>query len=164
MTPCSRVVGYQLFRVTFHLSWSWMLYFPRNFRSYPPTHVLSQPQHTKILKHSSYVYLILLYIYICYIFESPRPVLLPQNVRTNFQSHIKQQPRLWFFWSFPLRVFLQPIISYYSSGMSNTYISHHLPPTCFGVCYTIFRETIALLTLKTIFFFHRCYCRLCYKM
>jgi hypothetical protein len=27
----------------------------------------------------------------------------------------------------------------------NTYIYHHLPPTCFGVCYTIFRETIAIL-------------------
>jgi hypothetical protein len=26
----------------------------------------------------------------------------------------------------------------------NTCIYHLLPPTCFGVCYTIFRETIAL--------------------
>jgi hypothetical protein len=24
------------------------------------------------------------------------------------------------------------------------YIYHQLPPTCFGVCYTIFRENIAL--------------------
>jgi len=30
----------------------------------------------------------------------------------------------------------------------NTYIYHHLPPTCFGVCYTIFRENIALLAQK----------------
>ena len=30
----------------------------------------------------------------------------------------------------------------------NTYIYHHLPTTCFGVCYTIFRETIALLAQK----------------
>jgi len=32
--------------------------------------------------------------------------------------------------------------------MINTYIFHQLPPTCFGVCYTIFRETIALLAQK----------------
>ena len=32
--------------------------------------------------------------------------------------------------------------------MLNTHIYHHLPPTCFGVCYTIFRETIALLAPK----------------
>jgi len=29
--------------------------------------------------------------------------------------------------------------------MLNTYIYHLLSPTCFVVCYTIFRETIALL-------------------
>jgi hypothetical protein len=28
--------------------------------------------------------------------------------------------------------------------MLNTYIYHSLPTTCFGVCYTIFREDIAL--------------------
>jgi hypothetical protein len=28
--------------------------------------------------------------------------------------------------------------------MLNTYIYYHLPPICFGVCYSIFRETIAL--------------------
>jgi len=28
--------------------------------------------------------------------------------------------------------------------MFNTHIYHQLPPTCFGVCYTIFRETTAL--------------------
>jgi len=28
--------------------------------------------------------------------------------------------------------------------MLNAYIYHHLPYACFGVCYTIFRETIAL--------------------
>jgi len=27
----------------------------------------------------------------------------------------------------------------------NTYIYHQLPPTCFGVCYTNFRQTIAFL-------------------
>jgi hypothetical protein len=30
----------------------------------------------------------------------------------------------------------------------NTYIYHQLPPTCFGFCYTIFRETIALFAQK----------------
>jgi len=29
--------------------------------------------------------------------------------------------------------------------MLNTYIYHQLPPMCFGVCYTIFKQTIALL-------------------
>ena len=32
--------------------------------------------------------------------------------------------------------------------MFNTYIYHKLPPTCFGVRYTIFKETIALLVQK----------------
>jgi len=35
----------------------------------------------------------------------------------------------------------------------NTYIYQHLPPTCFGVCYTIFRETIALLAEKAVICF-----------
>ena len=30
----------------------------------------------------------------------------------------------------------------------NTYIYHQLPPTCFAVCYTIFRDTTALLAQK----------------
>jgi hypothetical protein len=30
----------------------------------------------------------------------------------------------------------------------NTYIYHQLPPTCFGVRYTIFRETLAFLSRK----------------
>jgi len=30
----------------------------------------------------------------------------------------------------------------------NMYVYHQLPPACFGVCYTIFRETIALLAQK----------------
>jgi len=33
--------------------------------------------------------------------------------------------------------------------MLNTYIYHQLPPTCFSVCYTIFRETIVLLAQKS---------------
>jgi len=32
--------------------------------------------------------------------------------------------------------------------MLNTYIYLQFPPTCFVVCYTIFRETIALLAQK----------------
>jgi hypothetical protein len=30
-------------------------------------------------------------------------------------------------------------------NLLNTYIYHPLPPTSFGVCYTVFRQTIALL-------------------
>ena len=33
-------------------------------------------------------------------------------------------------------------------NMLHTYIYHQLPPACFGVCYTIFMETIALLAQK----------------
>jgi len=36
--------------------------------------------------------------------------------------------------------------------MLNTYIYHHLPHTCFSVCYTIFRETIVLLSQKHMLF------------
>jgi hypothetical protein len=32
--------------------------------------------------------------------------------------------------------------------MLNTYIYHQLPLICFCVCYTIYRETIALLAQK----------------
>jgi len=31
---------------------------------------------------------------------------------------------------------------------THIYIYHQLPPTCFGVCYTIFRETSALVAPK----------------
>jgi hypothetical protein len=30
----------------------------------------------------------------------------------------------------------------------NKYVYQHLPPTCFGVCYTILREIIALMAQK----------------
>ena len=33
-------------------------------------------------------------------------------------------------------------------NMLNTYTYHQLPPTCFGVCYTIFSETNALVPQK----------------
>jgi hypothetical protein len=33
-------------------------------------------------------------------------------------------------------------------NMLNTHIYHQLPPTRFGVCYTIFRETSGLLAQK----------------
>jgi len=33
-------------------------------------------------------------------------------------------------------------------NMLNTYIYRQLPPTCFGVCYAIFRETIVLFAQK----------------
>ena len=35
----------------------------------------------------------------------------------------------------------------------NTYIYHLLPPTCFGVSYTIFRQTIALFAPELCAFF-----------
>ena len=35
--------------------------------------------------------------------------------------------------------------------MLNTYIYHQLPPKCFGVCYAIFRETIALIAQRMFF-------------
>ena len=37
-------------------------------------------------------------------------------------------------------------------NMLNKYIYPHLPPKCFGVCYTTFRETIALLAQNYMFF------------
>jgi len=40
--------------------------------------------------------------------------------------------------------------------MLTTYIYHPLPPTCFGVCYIIFRETIALCS-RTVCFLQCCY-------
>jgi len=33
-------------------------------------------------------------------------------------------------------------------NMLNTRIYHQFPPTCFGLCYTTFRETVALLAQK----------------
>jgi hypothetical protein len=32
--------------------------------------------------------------------------------------------------------------------MLNTYTYHQLPSTCFGVCYTIFMEAIAIIAEK----------------
>lgn len=43
------------------------------------------------------------------------------------------------------------------------YIYHQLPPACFGACYTIFREIIALLAQK-VYAFAMLLHRLCCKM
>ena len=43
--------------------------------------------------------------------------------------------------------------------MLNTYIYHQLHPTCFGVCYTIFRESIGVLA-QTLYALLQC----CHKM
>ena len=43
--------------------------------------------------------------------------------------------------------------------MLNTYVYHHLPPTCFGLCYTIFREIFALVPQK-LYAFCYVYCTL----
>jgi hypothetical protein len=40
----------------------------------------------------------------------------------------------------------------------NTYIYDQLPPTCFGVRRTIFRENIALLKIYMLFFLQRRWC------
>ena len=61
--------------------------------------------------------------------------------------------------SLPLRGTLVRMFPYYfknhfflfqlnAYNMLNTHIYHHLPPTCFGICYTTFRETFALLVLN----------------
>jgi len=42
----------------------------------------------------------------------------------------------------------------YVNNMVNTCIYHQLPPTCFGVCYAIFSNTIALLTKKIVCVLH----------
>jgi len=45
----------------------------------------------------------------------------------------------------------QPVTSFIPTQCTNTlntYTYHQLPPTCFGICYTIFRETISLLAQK----------------
>ena len=41
--------------------------------------------------------------------------------------------------------------------MLNIYIYYQLPPTSFGVCYTIFREIIALLAQELHVFLQCCY-------
>ena len=41
--------------------------------------------------------------------------------------------------------------------MLNACIYHQLPPTCFGVYYTIFRVTTALFAQKLYVFLQRCY-------
>ena len=48
-------------------------------------------------------------------------------------------------------------------NMLNTYIYHQLLLTCFGACYTIFRENIALLAEK-LYDFAMLLQRLCCKM
>ena len=48
--------------------------------------------------------------------------------------------------------------------MLNTYIYHQLPPTCFGVCYSIFRETITVRVYRLSAFemlLHRLCCKVC---
>jgi hypothetical protein len=60
----------------------------------------------------------------------------------------------YLFLSFPLRAFLHSVTSFirtkiYLHNILNTYIHFiYLYPACFDVCYTIFRETIALLVQK----------------
>jgi len=46
------------------------------------------------------------------------------------------------------RVVKSPTINSNNTPTLNTDIYHHLPPTCFHVCYTIFKEIIAILAQK----------------
>jgi hypothetical protein len=48
---------------------------------------------------------------------------------------------------------LLPVTSFYSNKLHiiNTYIYPQQPATCFGVCYTNFRQTIALLVQQMYF-------------
>ena len=52
-----------------------------------------------------------------------------------------------------------------AQNMLNTYVYRLLPPTCFGFCYTTFRETITLFTEKLYAFLQCCYigCAVEYK-
>ena len=75
------------------------------------------------------------------------------------------------FWSFQLRPFLQSISSFHSNQMHICYIDilrtyHLLLPSCFDVCYTIFRETIALFAQELHAFWQCCYigCAIKYKV
>jgi hypothetical protein len=43
----------------------------------------------------------------------------------------------------------------------NTYIYQHVPPTCFGVCYTIFRETTSLFAQNIYTFCNVVICVCC---
>jgi len=42
--------------------------------------------------------------------------------------------------------------------MLNIYIYHQLSPTCFDICYTVFRETIDFLAQKLYVFYNVPYC------
>jgi hypothetical protein len=43
----------------------------------------------------------------------------------------------------------------------NTYIYHQLPPTCFAVCYTIFRDIFSALLLRRLCYGMCCMPRIC---
>jgi hypothetical protein len=45
----------------------------------------------------------------------------------------------------------------------NTHIYHQLPPSCFGVFYTVFREIITL-SAQELYVFSMILHRLCFKM
>jgi hypothetical protein len=66
------------------------------------------------------------------------------------------------FRNFSLRAFLWSIIAFNSNSVHIIYIYiyiylfiyHQLPPTCFGVCYTIIGETSTLLSHKLYAFYN----------
>ena len=56
--------------------------------------------------------------------------------------------------STPFILSLNPLFQLNIHNMLNTYIYHQLPPICFCVCYTVYRENIALLAQKLYAFFN----------
>jgi len=73
-----------------------------------------------------------------YIYNLP-----PQNTSAiyHYKTHLQFTPTQHIY-NLPLQNFLfQPN----TSNILNTYIYYQLPPAFFGVCYTIFRQTITLL-------------------
>jgi hypothetical protein len=86
----------------------------------------------------------------------------------NCHTHSFTVTSLYFLTVLPKRILLEVLISSVKTlyllnhffffpqpnahNMLNTYIYRQLPPTCFGVCYTIFRETTALLYAKAYSF------------
>ena len=51
-------------------------------------------------------------------------------------------------YGFPIIIFCFPGVNYETPCIFNTHIYHHLPTTCFGVCYTIFRVITTVLAQK----------------
>jgi hypothetical protein len=66
-------------------------------------------------------------------------------IKTKDNTDIYQAD-MFYFQAFPPCILaVNHLFQLHAHNMLNTYIYHHLPPTYFGVCYTIFKQAIALL-------------------